>query len=164
MLAFMKIFSETLLDELAAKASASPRKRANHNIHTSASDVVQRFFIAADKDTYFRPHRHSTKSELALVLRGRFDVVTFDDAGRITGRHAVGGDTGGVGFETPRATWHTLIAWTDGATFLEIKEGPYDPATAAEFAPWAPPEGDPAVPRFLDWVRHAQPGADSYRT
>jgi cupin fold WbuC family metalloprotein len=162
MLASMKIFSETLLDELAAKASASPRKRANHNIHTSASELVQRFFIAADQDTYFRPHRHSSKSELALVLRGRFEVVTFDDAGRVTGRHAVGGDTGSIGFETPRATWHTLIACTDGATFLEIKEGPYDPAIAAEFAPWAPPEGDPSVPQFLEWVRRAEPGADSY--
>jgi cupin fold WbuC family metalloprotein len=162
MLASMKIFSETLLDELAAKAAASPRKRANHNIHTSSSELVQRFFIAADKDTYFRPHRHSSKSELALVLRGRFDVVTFDDAGRVTGRHGVGSDTGSVGFETPCATWHTLIACTDGAAFLEIKEGPYDPAIAAEFAAWAPPEGDPAVPQFLDWVRRAQPGTGSY--
>src|SRR5262245_4915 len=130
MLASMKIFSATLLDELAAKAAASPRKRANHNIHASASDPVQRFFIAADRDTYFRPHRHSTKSELALVLRGRFDVVTFDDAGRVTGRHSVGDDTGGIGFETPTGTWHTLIACTNGAAFIEIKEGPYDPATA----------------------------------
>jgi cupin fold WbuC family metalloprotein len=158
MLASMKIFSETLLDELAAKAAASPRKRANHNIHASASDPVQRFFIAADADTYFRPHRHLTKSELALVLRGRFDVVTFDDAGRVTGRHSVGGATGGIGFETPTGTWHTVIACTNGSAFLEIKEGPYDPATAAEFAPWAPPEGDPSVPQFLAWLRGAEPG------
>lgn len=162
MLASMKIFSETLLDELAAKAAASPRKRANHNIHSSPSDPVQRFFIAADRDTYFRPHRHASKSELALVLRGRFDIVTFDDAGRVTGRHAVGGNTGDIGFETPSGTWHTFVTCTDGSTFLEIKEGPYDPATAAEFAAWAPPEGDPSVPQFLDWLRRAEPGADAY--
>lgn len=162
MLARMKIFSETLLDELAAKAAASPRKRANYNIHTSASDPVQRFFIAADQDTYFRPHRHSSKSELALVLRGRFDIVTFDDAGRVTGRHSVGGHTGAIGFETPTGTWHTVIACEDGSAFIEIKQGPYDPATAAEFAPWAPPEGDASVPQFLGWVRRAEPGADAY--
>jgi cupin fold WbuC family metalloprotein len=158
MLGRMKIFSRTLLDDLAARATASPRKRANHNIHTSSADAVQRFFVAADRATYFRPHRHLTKSELALVLRGRFEVVTFDDAGRVTGRHAVGDDTPGIGFETPHATWHTLVACSDGAAFLEIKEGPYDPATAAEFAPWAPPEGDSGVPRFLEWLRAAQPG------
>ena len=158
MLAAMKIFFRTLLDDLAAKAGASPRKRANHNIHGSPAELIQRFFIAADRATYFRPHRHLSKSELALVLRGRFDVVTFDDEGRVTGRYAVGDDTAAIGFETPQATWHTLLACSDGATFLEIKEGPYDPATALEFAPWAPAEGAAAVPEFLDWVRNAAPG------
>ena len=38
-------------------------------------------------------------------------------------------------------------------------EGPYDQATAAEFAPWAPPEGDARVPQFLEQLRVAQPGA-----
>jgi cupin fold WbuC family metalloprotein len=154
----MKIFSHSLLDDLAAKATASPRKRANYNIHASSDDPVQRFFVAADRQTYFRPHRHLTRSELALTLRGRFEVITFDDTGRVTGRYAVGDGTAGMGYETPRGTWHTLIACTDGATFLEIKQGPYDPATAAEFAPWAPPEGDAAVPRFLDWLRSATLG------
>jgi cupin fold WbuC family metalloprotein len=161
MLASMKIFSETLLDALAAKATASPRKRANHNIHTADSDPVQRFFVAADKDTYFRPHRHSSKSELALVLRGRFELVTFDDAGRVTERRALGGDTGDIAYELPSGTWHMLLACADGSTFLEIKEGPYDRATAAEFAPWAPPEGDASVPQFLDWARSAAPGAEA---
>ena len=119
---------------------------------------MQRFFVAADRGSYFRPHRHLTKSELALVLRGQFEVVTFDDAGTVTGRQVVGDDTAGMGFETPRGVWHTLVTCSDGAAFLEVKEGPYDPATAAEFAPWAPPEGDAAVTPFLDWVRNARVG------
>lgn len=155
----MKVFSKSLLDDLAAKATASPRKRANYNVHASSTELVQRFFIAADRDTYFRPHRHLTKSELAMVVRGRFDVITFDDAGRVTNRYSVGDGTANLGFETPRGIWHTLVACMDGATFLEIKEGPYDAATAAEFAPWAPAEGDALVPRFLDWVRDAEVGA-----
>jgi cupin fold WbuC family metalloprotein len=157
----MRIFSKALLDELAVKAAASPRKRANYNVHASPSDLVQRFFIAADRATYFRPHRHLTKSELAVVVRGRLDVITFDTTGRVTNRYSVGKDSPDIGFETPRGTWHTLVACTDGATFLEIKEGPYDPATAAEFAPWSPPEGDASAPRFLDWVRSAKPGDKS---
>lgn len=155
----MKLFSELLLDELTAKAGASPRQRANHNIHASPADLVQRFFVATRRDTYFRPHRHSAKSELALVLRGRFDVLTFDAEGVVTGRYRVGSDTGNVGFETPPATWHTLVAATDNAAFLEIKQGPYDPTTAAEFAPWAPPEGHESVPAFLQRLREAQPGS-----
>jgi cupin fold WbuC family metalloprotein len=155
----MKLFPRTLLDELTAKATASPRLRANYNIHPTSADPVQRFFVVAHRESYFRPHRHLTKSELAFVLRGAFDVLTFDDVGKVTARYAVGEGTSTMGFETPQATWHTLIAAGDGSAFLEIKEGPYDPATAAQFAPWAPPEGDLSVPGFLHWLRDAQPGS-----
>jgi cupin fold WbuC family metalloprotein len=155
----MKLFPRTLLDELTAKASASPRLRAHHNIHPTPADPVQRFFVVANRESYFRPHRHLTKSELAIVLRGAFDVLTFDEAGKVTARYAVGDGTSTMGFETPQATWHTLIAAGDGSAFLEIKEGPYDPTTATQFAPWAPAEGDPSVPEFLHWLRGAQPGS-----
>jgi hypothetical protein len=74
----------------------------------------------------------------------------------------VGADTPNLGFETPSGTWHTVLAATDGAAFLEIKEGPYDPATAAEFAPWAPPEGHESVPAFQQWLREAQPGSTAF--
>lgn len=158
MLPRMKIFGRTLLDELAAKASASPRKRAHLTIHEAASDPVQRFFVTADPDTYFRPHRHHTKSELAVVIRGRFELVTFDDSGHVGARYEMGEDAPALAYETPRATWHTLLSLSPGATFLEVKEGPYDASTAAEFAAWAPPEGDASVPQFLRWVRAAQPG------
>ncbi len=155
----MNLFSRTLFDELAARAAASPRHRANHNVHASPSDPVQRFFIAANRNSYFRPHRHQTKSELALVIRGRFDVVTFDEAGTLTARYSIGDGCANVGFETPRGTWHTLAAHADGAVFFEVKEGPYDAATASEFAPWSPPEGARAVADFLEWTRTAAPGA-----
>jgi cupin fold WbuC family metalloprotein len=158
MLARMKTLSTTLLDELAAKAAGSPRRRAHLNLHASPADPVQRFFVAAEPDTYFRPHRHLTKSELALVLRGRFEILTFDDTGCLTGRRSVGEGTAEFGYETPRGTWHTLLSCTPGAIFLEVKEGPYDPATAAEFATWAPAEGDASVPRVLEWLRTARPG------
>jgi cupin fold WbuC family metalloprotein len=154
----MRQFEKSLLDDLAAKAAASPRKRAHYNIHTEAADPVQRFLVAADRDSYFRPHRHLTKSELALVLRGRFEVVTFDEQGAVTGRCAVGDGTPLMAFEIPQSTWHTLIAVSDGSAFLEIKQGPYDPATAAEFARWSPAEGDAAVPGYQQWLRVAQTG------
>jgi cupin fold WbuC family metalloprotein len=157
----MKLFAATILDELAAKAAASPRGRAHHNVHASPDDPVQRFFIVANRQSYFRPHRHQTRSELALILRGTFDVVNFDDAGCVLDRYVVGADGDLLGYETPRGTWHTLIARTDGAAFLEVKEGPYDPATATQFAPWAPAEADPSVPRFLEWLRRAEPGSST---
>ena len=109
----MKLFSGALLDELSAKATASPRGRANYNVHAAADDPVQRFFVVANRESYFRPHRHRTKSELALILRGTFDVLTFDESGCILARHAVGEGSEHLGYETPCATWHTLIARAD---------------------------------------------------
>jgi cupin fold WbuC family metalloprotein len=154
----MKTFSTALLDDLAAKAAASPRRRAHFNIHEQPSELVQRFFVLAMRDAYFRPHRHLAKSELALLLQGRVAVLTFDDSGRVVSRYDVGEGTREMGYETPRAHWHTLIVTSDTATFLEVKEGPYDPATAVEFAPWAPAEGSPEVPPFLQSLRGAKAG------
>jgi cupin fold WbuC family metalloprotein len=157
----MRQFERALLDELAAKAAASPRRRAHFNIHARSEDPVQRFLVVAHRDSYFRPHRHATKSELALILRGRFDVVTFDDQGVVTERSTVGEGTPLMAFEIREATWHTLIPASDGSAFLEVKQGPYDPATSAEFAPWSPAEGDQAVPAYVQWLRVAQAGARS---
>jgi cupin fold WbuC family metalloprotein len=154
----LKLLPQALLDELAAKAAASPRARAHHNIHATPADLVQRFLVVAQGDSYFRPHRHASRSELALLLRGGVDVLIFDERGRVLARHAVGEQTGNFAYETPQGEWHTLVPSAAGCAFLEIKEGPYDPATAAQFATWSPAEGEAAVPAFRAWLRGAQPG------
>jgi len=154
----MKLLSRTLLDELAAKAAASPRARAHYNIHATPADPVQRFVVVASGDSYFRPHRHATRSELAVIVRGRLDVLTFDGHGRVTARYAVGEGTDALAYETPQGTWHTIVPGAGGGAFLEVKEGPYDPATSSEFAAWAPAEGHASVSKFLEWLRSAQPG------
>jgi cupin fold WbuC family metalloprotein len=154
----VKLLPHSLLDELTAKAAASPRARAHHNIHASPTDLVQRFLVVARGDSYFRPHRHAAKSELAVLVRGRIDVLTFDEGGRVMARHAVGSGTDSLAYETSPDVWHTLVADGGGGAFLEIKQGPYDPATASEFAAWAPAEATAAVPAFLEWLRAARPG------
>jgi cupin fold WbuC family metalloprotein len=155
----MKLISTALLEEMAAQAAASPRRRTHHNLHASASDPVQRFVVVLQRDSYVRPHRHLTKAELCTIVRGRFAVIVFDADGTITDRAVFGEGTGNLAFELPHATWHTLVALTDGAAFVEVKQGPYDPATAAEFAAWAPEEGDPARSAFQQWLASAPVGA-----
>lgn len=154
----MLVIARSLLDELATKADTAPRRRAHHNVHASPTDLVQRFFVVANRDSYFRPHRHCTKSELALVLRGAFDILTFDDDGTVQARWGVGDGEPLFAYETPQLTWHTLLARSDGSAFAEVKEGPYDPATAVEFAPWAPAESDARAASCREWIRSARPG------
>ena len=154
----MKLISENLLDELAAAAAASPRRRTHYNLHASNADLVQRYLVVANRDSYFRPHRHNTRAELALIVRGALDLIAFDEGGHVTARYELGADSGNVAYENAAGGWHTVLVREDGTAFLEIKQGPYDPATASEFAGWAPAEGDAAVARFLQWARNAVPG------
>lgn len=155
----MKLFEDSLIDALIVKAAASPRRRAHFNIHASSDDPVQRFLVAVQGDSYFRPHRHRTNSELAVVLRGSLELVIFDETGHVLSRQGIGEGTGRFAYETNMGAWHTLIPVIGPAVFFEVKQGPYDPATAAEFAPWAPAEGEASVARFQQWLREAGAGS-----
>src|ERR1700758_3258824 len=104
MLGGVKLLSRALLTELAARAAASPRARAHHNIHATPADLVQRFIVVARPDSYFRPHRHAARAELALLLRGRVEVLTFDERGRVLARYAVGDGTESMAYETAPGT------------------------------------------------------------
>jgi cupin fold WbuC family metalloprotein len=147
------LFDSKLLDDLAVRAAVAPRRRAHLNVHPTLEDPVQRLFVATMRDSYFRPHRHPEKWELAIVLRGSFDLVTFDDDGRVTGRFTIGPRETAFGFQLPAATWHSWIPNEDGSIFFEVKQGPYDPATIAEPAPWAPEEGSPNASAFAEKLR-----------
>lgn len=154
----MKLISSDLFDALVAGAGMSPRLRTNYNIHESLSDPVQRLFIAARLNSYFRPHRHPDKWELALVVRGLFDLILFDTAGRVTERVSLGPGANTLGFELPPNTWHSWVTITDGSVFFEIKQGPYDAQTIAEFAEWSPEEGTPQAQKFAELLRNAGVG------
>lgn len=151
----MKLITVELLEQLISQAADSPRKRSHYNVHESLSDVVQKLLVAATTQSYFRPHRHAEKSEFALVLRGQFVVFSFDDHGNITGRQRIGEGCRVNGLELASNTWHCWLALSDDAVFFETKQGPYDPATASEFAPWAPAENTPEAATYLAMLRNA---------
>jgi cupin fold WbuC family metalloprotein len=156
----LKLVTAAQLDELAARAAASPRRRAHHELHEGGGDApLQRFLVVARVDSYFAPHRHRTRAELCTVLRGRVEFVTFDDDGILTERVTVGEGCDSSVCEMPPLTWHTVLARSDVAAFLEVKLGPYDAATAKEFAPWAPREGTAPVAQWQRWLGTARVGA-----
>jgi len=154
----MKLISSELLAELAGGASASPRGRTHYNLHAGPSDLVQRYLVVANRGSYFRPHRHKTRAELAFIVRGALDLIVFDDSGLVSARYPFGAGAANLAYENGPDIWHTVVVRDDATTFLEVKQGPYDPATASEFAPWAPAESEPGAARFLEWARQAAPG------
>jgi cupin fold WbuC family metalloprotein len=148
-----KLISAGLFEALAGLASASPRRRMNHNFHASADDNPHRFLNVLLRGTYIRPHRHLAppKSETFLVLEGVADAILFDDEGRILARYSLGALTpeGRLwGVDLPPGVWHTVLPRTARAVCFEVKPGPWEPATDKEFAPWAPPEDSPSAPEY----------------
>jgi cupin fold WbuC family metalloprotein len=154
----MKLITSHLFNELLVKAASNARKRTNHNIHESAADPVQRLLIAARLGSYFRPHRHTTKGEFSMVIRGLFDVLFFDDESRITERITIGPGADVVAFDMPPNIWHAWMPRADESVFFETKQGPYDAETAVEFAPWSPAEGAPEVKAFFARLQKAMVG------
>lgn len=146
----MKWIDNHLVSEMAERAGESDRKRTNHNLHESAEDPVQRYCIAATKESYFRPHRHPGNWEVAIVCRGRFEFFVFDDGGKVTESHTVGPNTGKNGFEIEANRWHCWVPLSEEGVFFEVKQGPYNPDSAAEFAPWAPEEGSPDTQAYVN--------------
>lgn len=146
----MKLITAAMLDDLVVQAGTGNRLRSNYNVHEQPSDPIQRLFIAARLNSYFRPHRHPGKKEFAIVLRGLFDVITFDDTGRVTQRVSLGPAADVTGLEIPADVWHTWVPLADPSLFFEVKPGPYDPATVVEFAGWSPAEGSAEVPAFCE--------------
>lgn len=154
----MKLVTPALFASLIEKAGVSPRRRSNFNLHEQAEDPVQRLFIAAMRDSYFRVHRHPGKWEFSIVVRGAFDVLTFDEQGVVTQRVRVGPAADVYAFELPPNTFHTWLPLEDDSVFFEVKQGPYDAATAAQFAPWSAAESSADVLDFVHKLTRAKVG------
>ena len=154
----MKLMTSDLINELILRAGGNTRQRINHNIHESLSDPVQRLFIASRLESYFRPHRHPEKWEFAVVIRGLFNVLVFDDTSRLIERVSIGPGAEVIAFEMPPDTWHSWVTMTDGSVFFETKQGPYSALRPADFAVWSPEEGTPKVEGFLTRLRKAKVG------
>jgi cupin fold WbuC family metalloprotein len=153
-MADVRLISEALFDTVSSEAALSPRRRMNHNFHADAADNPHRFLNILLSGTYIRPHRHlePPKSESFLVLEGRADVVTFDDAGHILARYRLGAATeeGRLwGVDLSPGVWHTIVARTRRVVCFEVKPGPWLPSSDKEFAPWAPAEGESGVSAYL---------------
>jgi cupin fold WbuC family metalloprotein len=144
--------TDTLLDEVIVKAKASPRRRMNYNFHPELSDPVQRLLNALEPWTYIRPHKHSTKEEAFVLLRGTILAVAFNDDGSICDHAVLNAKSGTLGVEFEENTFHMLTSLESGSVVYEIKEGPFVPHTEGSSAPFAPKEGTDESAKFLQSV------------
>lgn len=148
-------FDTTLIATLIDAARHSARQRMNHNFHTALDAPCQRLLIAIEPDSYVAPHRHldPQKAESLLLVRGTLGAVFFSDDGQIstTLKLSAAGECCGV--DIPAGEYHSVVALEPGTVFFESKAGPYRPVDPAEFAAWAPREGDAGASAFREQLR-----------
>ncbi|MDY0055424.1 MAG: WbuC family cupin fold metalloprotein [Methyloversatilis sp.] len=143
-----------LLDAVVAEAQRSPRRRMNRNFHPHDDHPAHRLLNAIEPDSYVRPHRHldPLKDETILCVKGRLGCILFDDSGAVQETCVLAPDGERFGVDIAYGQFHSLLALEPGSVMFEAKAGPYRALTEAEFAPWAPADGEPAR-RWLDWMR-----------
>ena len=115
----MKIIDTRLLDNVSAKAKASERLRANFDLRNSADDQSQRMLNALEPGTKVEIHRHPTKDESFVLLRGRVRVNTYNDDGTVIESVVLCPEEGLFGVDIPKNVWHNVECLESGSVFFE---------------------------------------------
>ena len=123
----MKIIDESLLDKVSSEAKASPRLRMNYNFHQSLEDKCHRMLNAVEPGTVVPIHRHPTKDESFVVLRGKVKVSTYNDDGSVIESVVLSQEDGRFGVDIPKNVWHNLESLAPDSVIFECKEGPFVP-------------------------------------
>lgn len=124
------IIDKAFLDKVSGQAKESPRLRMNYNFHQSLDDKCHRFLNAVEPGTEVPIHRHPTKDESFVLLRGKVKVTIHNDDGSIKESVVLNPDDGLFGVDIPKWEWHKVESLETGSVFFECKEGPFVPHEA----------------------------------
>lgn len=123
----MVLVDKRILDELTAKAKASPRLRMNLDLRNSESDQSQRMLNAIEPGSPLSIHRHTKSSETVVCLRGHLREIFYNDRGEVTEVIDLAPDSDCVAVNIPIGQWHSVEVLESGTVILECKDGPYEP-------------------------------------
>lgn len=123
----MKLIDKQLLDDVSRQAQKSERLRMNYNFHQSLEDKCHRMLNAVEPGTQVPIHRHPTKDESFVVLRGKVKVTTYNDDGSVIESVVLCQEEGRYGVDIPKNVWHNVECLESGSVFFECKEGPFVP-------------------------------------
>ena len=121
----MKIIDKDFLNEVSEQAKTSPRLRMSYNFHQSLEDKFHRFLNAVEPGTKVEIHRHPTKDESFVLLRGKVRVNTYNDDGTVIESVVLCPEDGLYGVDISKGVWHNVECLESGSVFFECKEGPF---------------------------------------
>ena len=119
------VIDKVLLDRVSDEAKTSPRLRMNYNFHQSLDEKCHRFLNAVEPGTEVPIHKHPTKDETFILIRGKVKVTTHNNDGTILEEIVLCPEEGKYGVNIPKNVWHTIESLASGSCFFECKEGPY---------------------------------------
>ena len=70
-------------------------------------------------------HRHPTKDESFVVLRGKVRCTTYKDDGSVIESVVLCVEEGRYGVDIPKGVWHTLESLESESVVFECKAGPF---------------------------------------
>ena len=123
----MKIINKELLDEITRQAKESPRLRMNYNLHDSLDAKTQKLLNALEPGTILPIHRHPNTNETYLLLRGKLNVILYNDKKEVLETMHLDTANGNYGLDIPAGQWHSVEVRESGTVILEVKDGPYIP-------------------------------------
>ena len=131
------VVDKKILDELTAKAKASPRLRMNMDLRNSADDQSQRMLNALEPGTVMPIHRHKGTSETCICIRGHFEEYLYGytetrsdgipDPKSFGIIETIDMYPGGPILNIEKGQWHSLKCLESGTVLFEAKDGPYQP-------------------------------------
>jgi len=119
------VIDAPLLNQVSAQAKASPRLRMNYNFHQSLDDKCHLFLNAVEPGTVVPIHKHPTKDESFVVLRGKVKVTTYNDDGSVNESVVLSHEAGRYGVNIPKNVWHNIESLAPNSVIFECKEGPF---------------------------------------
>ena len=113
------------MNKVSAEAKESPRLRMNYNFHQSLDEKCHRFLNALEPGTVVPIHKHPTKDETFVLLRGKVRVTTHNDDGSVKESVVLCPEEGRYGVDIPKGIWHKVESLESDSVFFECKEGPF---------------------------------------
>lgn len=138
------VIDQKKLDELTAKAKASPRLRMAYDLRTTPEENSQRMLNAIEPGTHVPIHRHLKTSETVVCLEGCFDEIFYEELPSVdcggpihdgeralderqfaeVARYRICAREGRYGIQIPPMAWHTIEVH-EPSTIFEAKDGAY---------------------------------------
>ena len=70
-------------------------------------------------------HKHPTKDETFVILRGKVRMTTHRDDGLIIEDVVLCNEEGRYGVNIPKGVWHTIDCLEENSVIFECKQGPF---------------------------------------